>query len=285
VTFSFLNPRVLSTLILILVFAPVQAAAQTDSDIPETDRIHYSFANYLGAGIYAFHGRTVEIYRFPYTFDFLTTEERRWGLALRIPVTLGIYQLRSDDYIGGDLPDRIATVSLVPRLLFPVRLSPEWVLSPFADLGHAWELEQNQSSWVWGFGFRVDGVYELENYDIRPGFRAVWAHHSDPDIELGDDFGKFETGVEFRFPLGFSIKENQADIGAFGVNYFYMNELEIFRPDVEGPISVTTQWEFGMTFGTRTKLKILGITMPRIGLSYRFGDNISAVRFVLGQAF
>jgi hypothetical protein len=226
----------------------------------------------------------VEIYRFPFTFPLRSLEERRWGVSFRLPLTLGIYKLRADDYIEGDLPDRVATVSVVPRLLFPVRLSPEWVLSPFADLGHAWELEQEQSSWVWGFGFRADGVYELESYDIRPAFRAVWAHHSDPNIELGDDFGKFETGVEFRFPLGFSIKENQADIGAFGVNYLYLNELELLRPE-EDPVSITTQWEFGMTFGTRTKLKVFGITMPRIGLSYRFGDNISAWRFVLGQAF
>jgi hypothetical protein len=42
---------------------------------------------------------------------------------------------------------------------------------------------------------------------------------------------------------------------------------------------VNEQTEVGISFGTRPKLAWWKVSMPKLGLSYRFGDGISAVRY------
>jgi hypothetical protein len=121
----------------------------------------------------------------------------------------------------------------------------------------------------------------LGDYELRPGILAMYAHAESKVLELGNDLSKPESGLDFRIPLPFSIRGDQANIGVFGKNYTYLRELEFLRPD-GGKSNVTTQWEFGATFGTRNQIKFLGIPVPRFGVSYRFGSNVAALRIVFG---
>ena len=52
-------------------------------------------------------------------------------------------------------------------------------------------------------------------------------------------------------------------------------------PEVEAP----TQYEVGVTFGTRPSIKLWKIPLPRLGLSYRFGEDLSAIRLIFGSPF
>ncbi len=49
--------------------------------------------------------------------------------------------------------------------------------------------------------------------------------------------------------------------------------------------SVDVQFEFGVMFGTITPWKVLGLEIPRIGMSYRVGRGASTFRLVLGGPF
>lgn len=243
--------------------------------------MHYAFATYLGSGIYRVENTTVQVYRIPFEFGILNNEERRWGMRLQVPVTLGFYHFLFEDLVVTELPERVATISVVPSLRFPVRLDRHWTLTPFADFGAATDLDEHKESWVFGGGMTAKAVYSVADYELRPGFLALWAHRSAKDLEYGEDLVKLESGLDVRVPLWFSIRGQQADFGVFFKNYSYFEELEFLRPEL-GPINLTTQWEFGVTLGTRTPLKFLGFKLPPIGMSYRFGDDVSAVRLVFG---
>jgi hypothetical protein len=41
----------------------------------------------------------------------------------------------------------------------------------------------------------------------------------------------------------------------------------------------------GVVFGTRPALRLWKVPLPRVGLSYRFAGDLSAVRIVLGAPF
>lgn len=45
------------------------------------------------------------------------------------------------------------------------------------------------------------------------------------------------------------------------------------------------RWEIGITLGTAEPLRIAGVTLPRIGLGYRFGEDLSVFRLVIGERF
>ena len=40
-----------------------------------------------------------------------------------------------------------------------------------------------------------------------------------------------------------------------------------------------------MTFGTKEPVTVLGLRMPRLGLSYRFGTGMDAIRIIIGNPF
>lgn len=270
-------PRSAAAVLLAALAFPV--AAQEE---PQPDEFHYAFATYLGSGIYRVENTTVQVYRIPIEFGLLEDEEKRWGIRLQLPVTLGFYHFEFEDLAIVEMPNRMATVSLVPSLRFPIRVDRHWTLTPFADFGAATDLDEHRESWVFGGGMAVEAVYPRAGYELQPGFRALWAHRSAEDLEYGEDLVKLESGLDVRVPLWFSIRGRQADFGVFFKNYSYFEELEFLRPE-SGPVNLTVQWEFGVTLCTRTPLKFLGFKLPPVGMSYRFGDGVSAVRLVFGK--
>ena len=152
----------------------------------------------------------------------------------------------------------------------------------FGDFEAVAEFDQGELVWVMGLGMQGDAVYKMKGFDLRPLLRAQWAQHTGPVYDIGDDLGRLEAGLESRFPLGFYIFGQSANLGLFAKYYSYMTELRLVTPDGV-PIDFTNQWEFGATLGTKTPLRLWGIKLPRIGVSYRFGENVGAVRLILGK--
>jgi len=46
-----------------------------------------------------------------------------------------------------------------------------------------------------------------------------------------------------------------------------------------------TGWEIGITPGTVDPWKVIGLRLPRIGISYRFGTGQDALRVIIGNPF
>lgn len=272
----------LPALFIIAIATSSPALAQDADEEIQVGNLHFAFATYLGSGIYSVEDRTVQVYHFPTTFDLVYPENRDWGMSIKVPVTLGFYDFRAEDILVAGLPERVSTISVVPSLLVPFYLSKRWVLTPSMDFGAAKEFDEGEWVWVVGLGMQGDAVYQMKGFDLRPLMRAQWAQHTGPVHAIGDDLGRFEAGLESRFPLGFYIFGQSANLGLFGKYYSYMTELTLVTPDGI-PIDFTNQWEFGATLGTKTPLSLWGIKLPRIGVSYRFGENVGAVRLILGK--
>ena len=96
------------------------------------------------------------------------------------------------------------------------------------------------------------------------------------------------------YGLGFNIGKSRGDIGLFAVYHRYFKHADTFEDSA--PIvnfsaepatvpGVNEQTEIGLSFGTRPKLAWWKLSMPKLGLSYRFGDGISAFRLVFGEIF
>jgi len=272
----------LPAVVTLAVIASSPAMAQDGDEEIQVGNLHFAFATYLGSGIYSVEDRTVQVYHFPTTFDLVSPENRDWGMSIKVPFTLGFYDFRAEDVLVVGLPERVSTISVIPSLLVPFYLSKKWVLTPSADFGAAKEFDEGDWVWVVGLGMQADAVYPMKGFDLRPLLRGQWAQHTGPVYAIGNDLGRLEAGLESRFPLGFYIFGQSANLGIFGKYYSYLTELELVAPDGV-PIDFTNQWEFGATLGTKTPLRLWGIKLPRIGVSYRFGENVGAIRLILGK--
>lgn len=197
---------------LLVAGAPASALAQDTPDEPDLENLHFAFANYAGSGIYSVNGRTVQVYHFPFTFELRDAEKHRWGLSLRLPPTVGIYDLQPEDAALASLVNRVATLGFVPRFNIIRRLSHFWTLTPFVDLGVAKNLDGGSLVWVYGVGLVAEAVYPMDGYDLMPLIRFVSAHHTGQVGVFGNDLVKLEPGLEARFPLGFRLKGKDADM-------------------------------------------------------------------------
>jgi hypothetical protein len=123
----------------------------------------------------------------------------------------------------------------------------------------------------------------LGSFDLFLGNRLFYSAYT-TSVEFGDDFGGLDSGLDARHSLGFSLAGHEIDGGLFVMNYLYLKSPRLVRFDGT-PISADVQWEFGVTLGTVTPWRVLGLTLPKLGVSRRAGSGISTFRFVMGGPF
>jgi len=259
-------------------------AAQRANDDGSPATLNYAFATQLGSGIYRINDRTVQVYRLSGPIRLREGEFGHWGLRLYIPVTFGFYSFKIEDVVESGLPDQLGTLALVPTLEFGFHLKETWWLGPFLGLGVGKDFSGGEMNFIYATGVRSLVVFPLEHVDIRLGNRLVYTGYTSKEMDFVDDFAFLETGVEFRRPLGFDLGGHGVDAGLFGANYIYFVSPHVVRL-VPEPVEIKTEWELGMTFGTTDQWKVLGLRLPRIGISYRFGTGMDAIRFIIGNPF
>jgi hypothetical protein len=260
------------------------AHAQEGESFEFKSTLNYAFATQLGSGIYRVSGRTVQIYRLSVAIQLLSSEERGWGLWLRLPVTLGFYNFKVEDVLESGFPSNLSTLALVPTVEFFIPARKNWWLGPFGGLGIGRDFSNSITNYIYAAGIKSMAIFLWGPFDIRLGNRLVYSGYTTRNLSFEDDFAVFETGLDFRRPIGIRIGRYHLDGSIFGANYLYFVSPNVIRlkPD---PSDTHAEWETGITFGTVEPLKFLGLGMPRVGLSYRFVPGANAIRIIIGNPF
>lgn len=274
-------------LLLGLALAALPALAQPAPTTPEDQLLNFAFAHELGSGIYAVAGRTIQIYRIPGSYEVFEPGRRPFGLTVRFPVTLGFFDFNPQDVLDLELPTHIGAASLVPGLSFSVPVSESWRVEPFAQVGGAKDFEGGSFSWVWSLGVLNEYRYTERGFDWRFANRAVWAG-ADAGGGPSTSYVEIKTGIEggrtFRRPP--REGRTEPDFTFYLVNFLYPSAIDLFGGEGSGlPFESRLQWETGITFGSRPTYRLWKIPMPRIGLGFRFGQNLAAIRLVFGVPF
>jgi hypothetical protein len=72
----------------------------------------------------------------------------------------------------------------------------------------------------------------------------------------------------------------QADYAPYFVWRVYFGGID--QPLEGGDPNTLGQYEAGMTFGSRDPVRLWKIPMPRLGVAYLFGHDLSVIRIVFG---
>jgi hypothetical protein len=268
-----------------IFLAATDAASQKMPRLGESPSpvLNHAFATQLGSGIYRVDGRMAYIYRFD-TAAPLARHDSTNVLRLRFPVTIGFFDFEITDVINIDLPDHIATLSLVPTLEYDIAMQPNWWLEPFIGAGGGHDFSTNTSSFIYATGMQSFAFFPWDATDVRLGNRLVYSGYTTSAASFVDDFAIFESGVDFRKLLGIRIADYDLDWSLFGVNMIYLLSPHIINLNPDRMVA-HAEWEFGVTMGIHQRPRILGIALPRIGLSYRFSSKADAIRLVFGDPF
>jgi len=257
-------------LLLNTVSAPVPAAELSD----------YVYANYLGSGLYSAAGRDVQVIGIPFSFPKPIHTTENLDVVIKIPVTIGLYDFSSDAPLAAGQPEQLGTLTIVPSINFEYRMNSRWKLAPFVDLGFGQNFADGSIVGIYATGIHSNYIFELLGKKTRFGNRLLYAGHTAADT----NFSSFDTGIEINQPLGGKLFGRNLDINLYAVNYLYLKNLKLLRSQ-DPPVTIAMQNEVGFSFGLKHSINRAALKIPRLGIGYRFGGNVQAIRIVFGAPF
>jgi hypothetical protein len=279
--------RVALFLILILAALLVHDRAQAQAALRASEEqvVNYAFATQLGSGIYNISGRTLQIYRLPFGYTFTQPEGKRPGVRLTLPVTIGFVNFLPRDVLDTGLPENLDTLSFEPGVELDYALTREWHLVPFAQAGRCWDRTGDGDATVYSFGAHLTGLVGWRTLDLRFDVGALYAAVDSRAAGVAsDDLVVIELGLEARRGLGLTLAGHPLDWGAYFLNQTFINRAD--EPVDRAPGQASQyQFETGVTIGPQSRMTVWKIPVPRLGLGYRFGDNLGVWRFVIGVPF
>lgn len=268
--------------VLIIVFAGKSYATSPEDLIGS--QVNYAYANYLGTGFYTAADRKVQVYHLPFRYTLRDAKTEKSGLRLRLPVTIGFLDFDLPDAIDPNLPSKIETLTFVPGIQYIYRVNDYWSLSPFLDFGIGHDFETDNSAYVYGAGVNSLFIFRYASFNLEIYNEFLFAGNTTEISNVRNEFSRFQTGINFQFPLNKKIWNRETAVSIYYLNYLYFNRLEFLRY-LDAPIEVAVQNEIGLTFDTSPDMKLLGIPFSRIGLGYRFGNDVNVIRLVFGIPF
>jgi hypothetical protein len=273
-------------LLCLIAAAGIECRAQAPSVqfTSEFDPRNFAHASFLGSGFYFVGDRQIYILRIKGSLNLRSEEEHPWGLRVTFRPTLGFYDFNPTDRTDFGLPDELGSLSFLPGLEFRVPVKSNWRLDPFLEAGPAMEFDTDTVTWIYGLGVKSRAEFPTGNGRLLLWNTLLWAGNMESDVSPRDDFMVFDTTFEWRRPIGWTLFGYPTDIGPLVKAELYIDSLLVAPP--QGlPIEINHRYEIGATWGPTERSKIWKMTIPRIGLSYRFGNGRGGVRFVLTSKF
>ena len=249
----------------------------------ESQEVHYSYAH-SGTGFFSLGGRSVQVARIPFAYRLREAENEQWGLKLRFPVSLGFHEFTIREGLDQPLKETVETIALAVGLEAEIPRRKSWRLKPYAEIGLGKRLSGNEEALLYRAGMRSVWRVPRERLDLRLGAALKFEGFELLDGDARDSYGVAEVGGEIRWPAGFELRENPANLGAYLIARRFLPEIELV-PRGSEPTVIENQTELGLTFGTEPSLSLWGLDAPRLGLAYRWGDGLSAYRLNFGFPF
>jgi hypothetical protein len=262
---------------------PVLAAGPCRADQPltlsEQQEFNYAFATQVGSGIYTISGRTLQVYRLPISWTFRRTEDERAGWRLTVPMTFGFYDFDQQDVLNSNVGENVATFGLVPGVEFLIPVREHWLLKPFAEAGYVWDRGGDADAAIYSAGLRSRLDFKGGGFDMVLGNGLTYAL-VDPSGSAGRDaMVALETAYSAAHLFG-PGGGGEADYEPYLLVRVYFGGDD--HPLPSGESNTLVQYEAGVTFGTRGPMKLWKIPLPRVGVGYVFGHDLSVVRIVFG---
>lgn len=279
-TVTLLHLQCLLIVLLAGTFSP-SSRAQTLLSGDEQNVVNFAFATQLGSGVYSVSGRTLQIYRLPFSHTLRSADDADFGIKLTLPVTFGFYDFELQDVAGGEIPKQVDALSFVPGLTLTFEVQPDWLLEPYVEAGISRARDVDTDANVYAVGLASLYEFDGKGFDWMLRNDLTFAGVDLRGTAGSDHFARLQTVLTARRPFS---RESRVDYLVYVMNEYYVDQPD-GPVDSAGQSGNSVQYEFGITLGTTETRRIWHIPLPRVGIGYRFGSNLDAFRIVFGTPF
>jgi hypothetical protein len=264
------------TLFACLVLAH-DAEAQATSPEDLARLVNHAYVIDHGFGAYSVANQRATLLQIPVSISLRSIEKYPWGLRLRLTGVFGIHNFTTiEDLELG----QIRSVTVIPGLELLLPLGRASMARPYVDVGIARVLTADRDVLISSTGVRFEFVFLWKRFEIgvEPRLQFNLAKESKRN---DDDFGTLALKVDARHPLWFKMGAHQPEMGVYVESGYLFDDLSFTKVE-GGTLDINEQYEVGVSFGFQDRPKVLFLTVPRIGVGYRFGDGLKGFRIRIG---
>ncbi len=269
--------------VLCTAFAVALASSISDLSAQSIDDdenvVNFSYAVVFGTGVYKVQDQKAFVFRVPFAYTLREPSPERPGLKILLPALAGYYNYDWDKVIEGGLPGDAATLSFVPGLELQYLMSERWRLKPYGQLGVGRDFKNNEDALIYVAGLKSHYRIPYEGkFRFAFGSKGIYSGY-DPEDGSDQSLGVLAVGVDAIYPWGFSLFGKQTNLANFLLYNWYIDSPGFQQGNNETE-SVAGEIEWGVALGFEQEPKLLGFSFERLGLAFRFGDDIKGVRLV-----
>ena len=241
--------------------------------------VNYSYAVVFGTGAYKVNDQKAFIFRVPFTYRLREASPGRHGIQLLLPTLAGFYDYDYDKIAQANTPGDAATMSFVPGVEFEYLVNERWRLKPYGQVGIGRDLKNNENALIYVGGvnshYRIPSPgklnFALGNMLAITGF--------DPDDGSSQSMGILGVGIDMLYPWGLQLFGKETSLANHLIYYLYLDNPGFEQGD-DRTETVRGEIEWGLALDFRKPRKLLGMELDRVGLGFRYGDNIKGIRLV-----
>ena len=241
------------------------------------DTIHYAYAALFGTGVYRLDDRTVTVLRIPFSYNIRDAEPGRPGIRALFPVSLGSHRFDFDDIFDIEEED-VSTVSFVPGLRLTFKVRQDWEVSSSANFGYGRDFDNGVSSTIYGAAVSSNYLFAESRYQYRFGTEALGAGYR-PDGGSNRVILRLGAGIDAKVPTQWTWGGSAVFLNPQLITYFYSREAEFNTVSMQRDFfDVQTEIQVGLAIGRDKPLRVLGFRFDRIGIGYRYSDNVQGIK-------
>lgn len=206
-----------------------------------------------------------------------TIERDGSGVKLKVALATSVFRYKTLDELLERDTELINSIGVRPKLEFEyptsvtnVSFVPELELALNRSLDTSNKVLSGAATA--GFLHRRNG----DDKDIRTRIAIKYGSKYELDGLNFDDYLELSLKVYLQEQRGFRVGKRNLTLTPFGEVRRFTDTLE-FVTESGAVFDVETQYEIGLEFNTDPRKMILGIALPRLKLSYVFGNDVKGI--------
>jgi len=242
------------------------------------DFLNYSYFSELGVGGYDTDDSEVRAIQVPFSYQLREIEEKKCGIKLLFPVTFGVLGLDAVNDLGDVISLDVEALTIVPGIELQIPVRKRWVLKPFGKAGAGKDVSGGEFAFIYSAGLKSSYRIPWRQFSFTLG-TAIAFDGFKREGEERQDYSSVSIGWDTIYPMKWRFKGKKTNIGGWISYYYFLDDLEFERTQ-QAPLEIGNQFEVALTFGTYEKIPIWFFKFNRIGLAYRFSEDLRAIRIV-----